>query len=74
MKYLLIRAFLGSLAILTGLGFILPSVAKLRDYGALSVSGLLFLGVVLAFGGAGLAFSGIIKARRLAAARKSVPE
>lgn len=51
MKRILVGIMAGMAAIFIGLGFLLPSLAKLREYEALSIAGLLFTGVLLVLAG-----------------------
>jgi hypothetical protein len=69
MLRILTGVIFGMTAILTGLGFLLPSMAKLRDYGALSTAGLLLIGVLFVIVGVGAMAYGVVQARR-----KAIPQ
>ena len=58
MKRVVVGIFAGLAAIFVGLGFVMPSLAKLRQYEALSTAGLLLTGVLLVLAGvAAIAYS-----------------
>ncbi len=60
-----ITTVIGIIAVLVGLGFIMPAVAQYRTLGSMPGSsvGFLLLGILLALGGVGAAVCGLRKSR-----------
>ena len=59
----ILKIILGVIAVLVGMGFVMPAVAQWRHEGAMTSSSvaLCLLGAVLTLAGVGAAFQGVVR-------------